>query len=109
MFARQAQPGWTAWGDESGTDTKPRGKVHKGYAGGAIDAPYLEPLDRLDHDTADTLAVELRAMYEAGASVRQLVENTGYTITRVRGLLEKAGTTMRPRGRQARQEEALFA
>lgn len=109
MFARQAQPGWTAWGDESGTDTKPRGKVHKGYAGGAIDAPYLEPHDRLDHDTADTLAVELRAMYEAGASVRQLVENTGYTITRVRGLLEKAGTTMRPRGRQARQEEALFA
>lgn len=109
MFARQAQPGWTAWGDESGTDTQPRGKVHKGYAGGALDAPYLEPHDRLDTDTADTLALELRSMYEAGASVRQLVETTGYTITRVRGLLEKAGTHMRPRGRQPHQEEALFA
>lgn len=109
MFARQAMPGWTAWGDESGTDNKPRGQVHKGYKGGAMDAPYLEPHDRLDQDTADTLAVELRSEYEAGASVRQLVDSTGYSIARVRGLLEKAGTPMRRRGRQARQDEVLFA
>lgn len=100
MFARQAQPGWTAWGDESGTDTRPRGKVHKGYAGGAIDVPYLEPHDRLDRGTADVLADGLRAQYEAGVSIRQLVDETGYSIARVRGLLERAGATMRPRGRQ---------
>ena len=109
MFARQAMPGWTAWGDESGTESKPRGQVHKGYLGGAIDAPYLEPHDRLDQDTADALAAELRSQYEAGASVRELVESTGYSIARVRGLLEKAGTPMRSRGRQARQDEVLFA
>lgn len=100
MFARQAAPGWTAWGDESGTDTTPRGKIHKGYAGGEIDVPFLEPHDRLDDPTADVLADALRDQYEAGASVRQLSEETGYTITRVRGLLAKAGTTMRGRGRQ---------
>ena len=40
MFARQAQSGWTAWGDESGTDIAPRGVVHKGYAGGPIESPW---------------------------------------------------------------------
>ena len=108
MFARQAMPGWTAWGDESGTDSAPRGKVHRGYAGGAIEAPYLEPHDRLDTETADALADVLSEQYKAGASVRQLAETTGYSITRVRGLLEKAGTPMRPRGRQPQQEQ-LFA
>ncbi len=108
MFARKAHPGWTAWGDESGTNSSPRGKVHKGYVGGAIDAPYLEPHDRLDADTSDALADVLSDRYKAGASVRQLAEETGYSITRVRGLLEKAGTPMRPRGRQP-QQERLFA
>lgn len=103
MFARKAQPGWTAWGDESGTDVTPRGQVHKGYSGGALDAPYLEPHDRLDQRSAEALAAELGAQYEAGASVRQLAERTGFSITRVRGLLEKSGTPMRPRGRQAQQ------
>ncbi len=108
MFARQAQPGWTAWGDESGTDNKPRGKVHRGYAGGAIEAPFLERHDRLDDDTAEVLAEQLRKKYEAGASVRQLVDETGYSIARVRGLLKKADTTMRGRGRTAGQQ-ALFS
>lgn len=56
MFARQAMPGWVAWGDESGPDSEPRGTAHKGYMGGAIEAPHLQPHDRLDNDTADTLA-----------------------------------------------------
>lgn len=99
MFARQAQPGWTAWGDESGTDVTPRGRVHKGYEGGAIEAPFLEPHDRLEKDISDVLAADLRRQYEAGASVRQLAQSTGYSIARVRGLLDKAGTPMRPRGR----------
>lgn len=101
MFARQAQPGWTAWGDESGTDLTPRGQVHKGYAGGPIEAPFLEPHDRLDQDVSDALAHDLRAQYETGASVRELVQTTGYSIIRVRGLLAKAGTPMRGRGRYA--------
>lgn len=105
VFARHAMPGWTAWGDESGTDTTPRGKVHKGYAGGDVHVPFLEPHDRLDAGTADVIADALRDQYEAGASVRQLAEQTGYTITRVRGLLTKAGTNMRGRGRQPTRDQ----
>lgn len=103
MFARQAMPGWTAWGDESGTDRTPRGKTYKGYSGGPIDAPFLEPHDRLDAQTIRTLAPFLRRHYEQGASVRQLSEMTGYSITRIRGLLDKAGTQMRGRGRHPNQ------
>jgi len=108
MFARQAKPGWTAWGDEAGTDGKPRGKVHKGYAGGAIEAPFLEPHDRLDLATAEALADQLRDRYEGGASVRQLADETGYTITRVRGLLAKGGTQLRMRGRPATAQPRLL-
>jgi hypothetical protein len=107
MFARKAMPGWTAWGDESGTDTQPRGKVHRGYQGGEIDVPFLEPHDRLDPATADALADQLRQWYERGASVRDLATRTGYTIARVRSLLAKAGTRMRDRGRPPSQQ-ALF-
>ena len=39
LFARYAQPGWTAWGNEASQDVRPRGKVHSGYAGGLIDLP----------------------------------------------------------------------
>ena len=34
MFARHPREGWTLWGDESDEEVTPRGKVHKGYAGG---------------------------------------------------------------------------
>ncbi|MDO4607000.1 MAG: MT-A70 family methyltransferase [Bowdeniella nasicola] len=108
MFARQAMPGWTVWGDESGDDVTPRGKVHKGYAGGAIEAPYLAPHDRLDEPTAIRLSKELSERYSQGASVRELADQTGYSITRVRGLLEKAGIAMRPRGRQPQHHQELF-
>ncbi|MDI3315960.1 MAG: MT-A70 family methyltransferase [Mycobacterium sp.] len=40
LFARHARPGWTVWGDEAATDVTPRGRVHKGYAGGAIEIPH---------------------------------------------------------------------
>ena len=36
MFARQAQPGWQVWGNESDVP-EVRGKTHRGYAGGEID------------------------------------------------------------------------
>lgn len=108
MFARQAMPGWTAWGDESGTDAQPRGKTHKGYAGGDIDVPFLEKYDRLDEDEANALADVLREQYEAGASVRELADKFSFSITRVRGLLTKAGTTMRTRGRPTATQQQLF-
>lgn len=41
MFARRTQPGWVAWGDEAGEDVTPRGKVHRGYAGGPLELPSL--------------------------------------------------------------------
>lgn len=38
MFARNAQPGWHAWGNEADAP-EVRGKVHRGYEGGAIEHP----------------------------------------------------------------------
>ena len=42
---------------------------------------------------------KLRARYEKGESVRELAESTGYSIQRIRALLQAADTHMRPRGR----------
>lgn len=98
MFARHARPGWTVWGDESSEDITPRGTVHKGYQGGAILPPLL-PNEHVGAARAHVLGDELRAMYQSGQSVRQLAEETGYSIQRVRALLQTAGTPMRPRGR----------
>ena len=36
LFARYPRDGWTAWGDESDEEVAPRGRVHRGYAGGPI-------------------------------------------------------------------------
>ncbi|MFY9921854.1 MAG: helix-turn-helix domain-containing protein [Mycobacterium sp.] len=49
--------------------------------------------------TADRVGKELRIRYESGESIRQVADETGYGITRVRGLLERAGTTFGGRGR----------
>lgn len=98
MFGRHPQRGWTAWGDEAAEDVTPRGIVHKGYAGGAIEVPKVSKHVRLDPATSERIGKELRIRYEAGESIRQLAEETGYGITRVRGLLERAGTTFRGRG-----------
>jgi N6-adenosine-specific RNA methylase IME4 len=98
LFARHPQPGWTAWGDEAAEDITPRGRVHSGYAGGVIEIPQLSKHTRLDPATTEKLGKELRARYEAGQSIRQIADDTGYGITRVRGLLQSAGTTFRVRG-----------
>jgi hypothetical protein len=45
------------------------------------------------------LGDKLRGLYQSGQSVRQLAEDTGYSIQRVRSLLQAAETSMRPRGR----------
>lgn len=98
MFARHAQPGWVAWGDESGEDA-PRGAASKGYSGGAIEAPHLAPHARIPDAEADTLAAELNDLYERlGYSIRDIADETGLSIQRVRTLLDRAGADIRPRG-----------
>ncbi|PDQ36293.1 MAG: DNA methyltransferase [Candidatus Lumbricidophila eiseniae] len=98
MFARHAQPGWSAWGDEAAADVTPRGQVHRGYGGGAIDVPHLRPHARIPQQAAQVLGVEFRRRYESGLSIRDLATETGYSIQRIRSLLMSAGTELRERG-----------
>lgn len=107
LFARHARPGWTAWGDEAAQDVAPRGRVYKGYEGGAILPPLL-PNERLSQDRVNALGDKLRGLYQSGRSVRQLAEDTGYSIQRVRSLLQAAETSMRPRGRGGIAPADLF-
>lgn len=100
MFARHPNPGWVGWGDESAEETLPRGKAHKGYAGGAI-LPTLKPSEHIPNDVASALSAELKLRYDKGQSVRQIADESGYSIQRVRALLSSAETAMRPRGRKA--------
>ncbi|MFD4993961.1 MT-A70 family methyltransferase [Cellulosimicrobium cellulans] len=99
MFARQARAGWHAWGDESAPDDAQRGQVHRGYTGGPIEVPAVSAYERIEPSENHDIAVYLRARYEAGCSIRALMDETGYTHQRVRGLLRDAGTTLRGRGR----------
>lgn len=101
MFARHPRDGWKVWGDESDVEA-PRGKVHKGYAGGAMRVPHVDPHVHLPEQAQDKIGDMLRRRYEEGASIRQIAEETGYSITRVRTLLQHAGTTIRGRGRVKR-------
>lgn len=98
LFARYPRAGWHAWGNEAGADG-PQGRVHRGYEGGPLDAPILAPNERLLPGQHDMLAHVLRDRYESGESIRDLQRSTGYSITRVRGLLESAGTSFRRAGR----------
>lgn len=101
LFARHPREGWTVWGDESGDDVAPRGKAHRGYAGGPIQAPVLERHERLRPGTKETVAASLRSEYELGSSIRDLAAQTGYTISRIRTLLTDAGATFREPGRHS--------
>jgi len=101
MFARHPREGWTVWGDESDTDTAPRGKAHKGYEGGAIEIPTLARHQRMKPDLTAVVSDALHVRYEAGESIRDLAADTGLTAARVRTLLMKAGTTIRQRGRRS--------
>jgi N6-adenosine-specific RNA methylase IME4 len=99
LFARYPQEGWTAWGDEAGTEAAPRGRTHKGYDGGEIRSlPRLAPHERIPREFAVRLGHFLRSEYEDGRSIRELSAATDYSITRIRGLLDLAGTQLRPRG-----------
>lgn len=98
LFSRHPQPGWSGWGDEAGQDVVPRGRVHKGYGGGAIEVPAVTKHVRLDPATRERVGKEMRILYESGKSIREIVDETGYSITRVRRLLQNAGTTFRTQG-----------
>ena len=93
MFARYPAPGWIAWGDESDSE-RPRGKVHKGYGGGAIERPSVVRSD------SSPLPVDLRSAYEAGESIRDLADRHEMSIRKVRELLTEVDTPLRGRGRQ---------
>lgn len=101
LFARYKHEGWTTWGDESDESATPRGRTHAGYRGGAIETPVLAPHERLTDTALEELSASLRDQYENGASIRQISEDTGYSITRVRGLLQAGETAIRRRGRPA--------
>jgi len=100
LFARHPHPNWAVWGDESSEEQVPRGRVHKGYEGGEI-LPALRDHEHLSGEIASALSAELKRRYDQGDSVRQIAEDAGYSIQRVRTLLTSAGTKMRPRGRAA--------
>ena len=59
----------------------------------------LGPHERLKPATQASVGKKLRTEYESGTSIRQLSAQTGYSITRVRGLLLGAETVLRVRGR----------
>lgn len=100
LFARYPQDGWSSWGDEAGGEVQPRGRSHRGYGGGKLEkVPALEPHERLRTVTARRIGAILRERYEAGASIRQLADETDYSIARVRALLTMVGTEFRGRGR----------
>src|SRR5690606_25284944 len=82
---------WTTWGDESAPTVEPRGRVHKGYEGGAIERP---PAD--DEPVEDTVA----ARYTAGQSIREISESLSMSIRQVRLAVDRAGIQVRGRGRR---------
>lgn len=85
MFARYPRQGWTSWGNESGEDVVPRGKVHKGYAGGAIepkiDAPHVKSHQRLKPEDEVALIKQVGEHHSTGTTIRDLVDATGLTPT----------------------------
>lgn len=108
MFARYSRPGWNSWGNESAEDVAPKGRTHRGYEGGKIDNfPKLEPHERMSGWLSDRIARILVEEYEAGASVQQLADSSGYSITRVRALLVRGGANFRGRGRPRKTLERV--
>ncbi|MCE0459508.1 MT-A70 family methyltransferase [Curtobacterium flaccumfaciens] len=103
LFARYAREGWSAWGNESDEDVTPKGQTHRGYAGGALDTvPFVQPHERMSDWLANRIARVLADEYRSGRSIRELAVDTGYSIARVRSLLERADVDKRQRGRTPR-------
>jgi DNA-directed RNA polymerase specialized sigma24 family protein len=64
--------------------------------------PRLPRGKRLRDKERSDVATELLRRYNGGKSIREICEETGYSIGRVRRLLEEAGVTFRRRGGAAR-------
>ena len=121
LFARYPRTGWSAWGDEAAADIKPRGRQHPAYGmlirplasagAGRQDAtmtkvPSLPRGKRLRDKERSTVAAELLRRYNSGKSIRDICGETGYSIGRVRRLLEEAGVEFRRRGGATRSTSA---
>lgn len=98
LFARYAQPNWSCWGAEAAPDVQPRGRQHNGYKGGNMLTPELPAHSRLSYEDSQTLGEQLKMKYDAGSSIRDLADETQYSIGRVRHLLATVDTNIRPRG-----------
>lgn len=98
LFARYPQPHWDSWGAEADEDVAPQGKQFKGYRGGDISVPKLEPNERIPAENALAIGQVLKGEYELGISINDLASTYGYSIQRTRSLLQKAGTEFRKRG-----------
>ncbi|HEY1969122.1 MAG TPA: helix-turn-helix domain-containing protein [Pseudonocardia sp.] len=60
--------------------------------------PSLRRGQRLPENQRGKIGAELLKRYEQGRSVREICAETGYSIGRVRRLLQDAGVTFRARG-----------
>jgi len=98
LFARYPRDGWSVWGDEADLDKVPRGRVHRGYDTEPLPLPETGSDFPSDETAAEAVAGSLRDRYESGLSIRDLANETGYSVARVRSLLARAGTTLRQQG-----------
>lgn len=71
-----------------------------------INTPKLRPRQRLIPVERERLGKLLGQEYQAGQSIRQLCAQTGYSIGRVRRILEAGGVQYRGRGGSGRSVQA---
>ncbi len=100
LFARYRRAGWTVWGDEADDGVTPKGRAYKGYEGGRLLLPYMQPHQRMTPEAESEMSGLLASRYLAGDSIRKLASDTGFSISRVRRLLVIGGVELRPRGAQ---------
>ena len=81
LFARYPRDKWTVWGNEASEEVQPRGKVYKGYQGGAI-----------ENSVAWLYKQEQK-------SIREISDETGLSIRKVNQTLDDAGVEKRKQGR----------
>jgi N6-adenosine-specific RNA methylase IME4 len=98
LFARYPQPHWQCWGAEADETITPQGRQYKGYEGGSILIPRLEPNERIPEDVATAIGEEIRKEYENGTTISDLASKYDFSIQRTRSFLIKAGTEFRKRG-----------
>lgn len=110
MFARYRRQGWSAWGNESDEEVTPKGVTHKGYGGGALESvPFMEPNERMSDWLSERVGRILADEYRNGASMQKLIDETGYSNSRIRALLREQGVEFRKQGRPTKSESEKVA